>query len=101
MKYGKMMKIYDPNRCIAYNALKRLMKDAPPRDWRDLIYKECARVDSIHLTPNLQVVNTDAFYKLCKKLDKRYAIGALDFYKTCVRNHTFAFTSVSYTTLID
>lgn len=99
MKYGQTMKMYDPDACIAYNSIKRLMKgDAPPQNWRELLYKECSRVDGC--TGTYRVVNTDAFYKLCKKLDKRYGVGALDFYRECVRQRTFSFTSVTYETLL-
>ncbi len=100
MKYGRLMKSYDTTSCIAYNAFKRLMKSEPPRDWKDLLYKECARVDGLHLDTHLRVVNTDAFYKLCKKLDKRFGVGAVDFYRECVHRHVFSFTSVTYETLI-
>lgn len=103
MKYGKYFD-RELSKCgpgarvhsIHYDRLKVLLKTQPDmvcKKWRKILHTECKKV--VAPTLHLQVLNTDAFYKICKKMDKKFDLGALEMYHDCVKRHTYAFTDVT------
>ena len=103
------------NGCINYSKWKVWMKVQPgfiSRHWKSLIMKDCKRCNRFmypyftkSIIPDdqkfsLGLINTDTFYKICKRLDKRFDVGAFEFYKHCIKSKKFRFTSSSLVTLI-
>lgn len=108
MKYGKYfereLSQYGQDvrhHSIHYDRLKVLLKTQPElvcKRWKKILHTECKNV--IAPTLHLQVLNTDAFYKMCKKMDKKFHLGALDMYRDCVKRHTYPFTDVTHLKII-
>lgn len=106
-------------KCINYHKWKLMIKGDPEfinRHWRKLIYKECKRTDNFlyprytcTTTPlppawlrHLSILNTDTFYKICKKIDKKIGpeSNALKYYSECIKRKKYIFTSISLDTLL-
>lgn len=122
MKHGKfvdeqfsMYPFYVTQKCINYHKWKLWIKKQPgfvKRYWKILILKDCRKINrflypilcSVNI-PNewvysLSLLNTDTFYKICKKLTRHLKVNALDFYKKTVKRHRFRFTRVAGETLL-
>lgn len=103
MKYGQFyereLSRYGQNvrhHSIHYDRLKVLLKTQPEmvcKKWKSILHSECKNV----VAPSIQlkILNTDAFYKICKKMDKKFHLGALDMYRDCVKRRVYTFTDVS------
>ena len=122
MKHGKFvdeqLSLYPfhvTRNCINYHKWKVWIKKQPEfvkRYWKILIIKDCRRINRFLYPlvcspsiPNewiysLSLLNTDTFYKICKKLTRHLKVDALDFYKRMVKVHRFKFTNISHETLL-
>lgn len=97
-------------KCINYKKWKVWIKTTPGfviSNWRQLIKADCLQFERFirgDLEPSwvshLSLLNTDTFYKICKKIDKNFSAGAVQYYKDTIRRRTYKFTDVSFVTLI-
>lgn len=97
---------------INYEKWKRWTKYQPffiKRYWKFLIKKDCRKlnrflyrtrgVDKEQLY-SIELLNTNTFYKICKRLKKKLGVDALEFFVKCVKQRRFQFTSISFLTLL-
>lgn len=105
MKFGKYFTSCKPDvHCIQYNALKHGIKKHPvyfKLFWKSILLGECKRFDKIKTpTESHCLLNTDALYKISKKIEKKLGVKSLSFFKDIVKTRRFRFTSVSFVTLL-
>ena len=99
--------------CINYHKWKLWIKKEPEfvmKHWKSNIKRDCARIDKFLSDTNsipvswlkhLSILNTDTFYKICKKMKKKLGmVEPLEYYKKCVERRKYKFTSVSFLTLV-
>lgn len=101
--------------CINYHKWKLWIKTEPEflkKNWKSHIKQDCTRVENF-LYPrfaaslpeswvrHLSILNTDTFYKICKKMRKKLGFEEpLEYYRSCVNKRKYKFTSVSFVTLV-
>ena len=119
MKYGKFFSShitsypkYIQDHCIDYIRWKKIIKGSIT-SWKSKLESDCYKLDRFlyprifrtrvpkNLMSNLCLFNTNTLYKICKKIDKMYNNGAMEYYKYVLKSRRFRFTSVSFATLIN
>jgi len=124
MKYKKFLEeklsIYPLNvrkYCIPYKYWKLKIKHHPEFVrifWKLLIHRQCKRLDKFLASEysganrnklidyeNLCLINIDTLYKICKKIEKKIGLPALDFFfKGLCRRNTYKFLEASNETLV-
>ncbi len=122
MKHGdfvkEQFKLYPFNvtrKCINYQRWKLWIKTQPNfirRYWKILLLKDCRRINRFlfpifcnsEIDPewiySLCILNTDTFYKICKKLKRHIKVDALKFYKKIIYKRKFRFTDIAHRTII-
>ena len=76
------------------------------------LLRECRRLDAF-LFPSCETnaidpkmiyelckINLNSMYKICKKLDKKLSVNALEYYCKLLRKSVFKFTYLSHDTLV-
>lgn len=112
------------NLCIPYKTWKKWIAREPDRiknHWQGILTKECHVVDKAlfsssrtslfpacfrtSLSPterfDLSVLNTTTLFKICKKLQKRLDVPAMEWYTHTMAAHRFRFTQSAQKTLLE
>lgn len=98
MKYGKelaeKMKVlpWHVRRCsIDYKAWKR-WHCCCNGDWETMLLWDCCKCDIIATrSSEVNQMNVKTFYKVCKRLQKKYELPAMEFYVRVVKSNRFKF----------
>lgn len=127
MKYAhaltKQLSKYDPyinKLCLQYKPWKKLIKYSPEYtliNWKKNIINECKNVDNLlycnkckcflnkkldnNIIEHLCFINVNTLYKICKKLQKKLNINALEYLDEIIKTRKFKFTQIAYQTIID
>lgn len=122
MKYSKRLAnelqaypSYIRERCLSYKTWKKDIKRYPYYMygcWKNKVLRECKKLDVFLFPPlphetldtkivhDLCKINLNTLYKICKRLDKKLGVKAVNYYCTLLNNNIFRFTYLSHETLV-
>ena len=98
------------NKCLQYIKWKKLIKTSPSYvklNWEKILLNDCKVTETLFNKTvksdellELSIINTNTFYKICKRLQKKLNISALDYMNFIIKSHKYRFTACSCMTLI-
>ena len=102
-----------------YKKWKKLIKydsEFIATNWKKRLNYDCKRIDAFlftkypclcnynidpYINKELCYINMNTLYKICKKLDKKLKINAMDYYNHILKKNKYKFTYMSHETLIE